>query len=119
MVLWILQIILAVAFLGSGLTKVLQPREKLASTMGWVDDYSGSMVKTIGALEVIGAIGLILPWATGIAKVLTPLAALGLLVIMVGAIVTHARRKEYPFIAVNAVLGALSLIVAIARFGDL
>ena len=74
-----------------------QPKAKLQTTMGWVEDFSGGTVKAIGALEVLAAIGLILPWWTGIAPVLTPLAALGLAAIMVGAVITHVRRKEIPF----------------------
>jgi uncharacterized membrane protein YphA (DoxX/SURF4 family) len=117
--LWILQIVLAVAFVASGTGKLTQSKEKLAGNMAWVDDFSGSMIKTIGGLEVLGAVGLILPWAIGHARVLTPLAATGLVIIMIGAIVTHVRRKEYPMIGITAVLGVLALVVAIGRFSDL
>jgi len=59
--LWIVAGLLALAFLGAGAMKLSQPREKLAASMGWVNDFSAPMVKTIGALEVLGALGLILP----------------------------------------------------------
>ena len=111
---WILQIILALLFLGAGGTKLTQPKDKLRPMMGWVDDYSDRGVKLIAGLEVLGAIGLILPWATGIAKILTPLAALGLAIIMAGAVWTHAKRKE-PWIP-QLVLLILTLVVAIVRF---
>ena len=118
MVLWILQSVLAVVFLASGSAKLSQPKERLARSMKWVDDFSGRSVKYIGTSEIFGAIGVFLPWATGIARVLTPIAALGLAALMVGAMLTHARRKEYPNIAAPAVLAVLALIVAVARFGD-
>ena len=62
-VLWIIAGLLAVAFLGAGLSKLLQPKEKLAATMGWVEDFSPGTIKLIGALEVLAAIGLVLPAA--------------------------------------------------------
>ena len=114
--LWIVQILLAVAFLSAGLMKVTQPRAKLQTNMGWVEDFSDTNVKLIGAAEVLGAIGLVLPWLTGIAKVLTPVAALGLAVAMAGAVIVHLRRKETNRIAPAAVLLVLSLVVAIGRF---
>ncbi len=116
-VLWILAILLAVAFLGAGLTKLTQPKEKLSARMAWVEDFSPGMVKTIGALEVLAAIGLILPAAFDIVPILVPLAATGLIALMIGAALTHARRKEYPMIAVNSVLLILAAIVAWGRFG--
>lgn len=116
-VLWILQILLALAFAASGALKLTRPREQLAERMGWVDDFSAGTVRLIGALEVLAALGLILPRATGIAPVLTPLAALGLVALMIGAAVVHARRREYPMIAINVVLLVLAAIVAWGRFG--
>jgi uncharacterized membrane protein YphA (DoxX/SURF4 family) len=116
-VLWIIAGLLAVAFLGAGLTKLTQPKEKLATTMGWVDDFSPGAVKLIGALEVLAAVGLILPAALDVVPVLVPLAAVGLIALMLGAAVTHARRKETPMIAINLVLLALAVVVAWGRFG--
>jgi uncharacterized membrane protein YphA (DoxX/SURF4 family) len=114
--LWILQILLAVAFGVAGATKVTQPKHKLAGQMGWVEDFSDQSVKYIGTLEILGAIGLILPWAFNIAAVLTPIAALGLAAIMVGAMVVHGRRGEYQVLIANAVLAALAVVVAVGRF---
>jgi uncharacterized membrane protein YphA (DoxX/SURF4 family) len=116
-VLWVLAGVLAAAFLAAGLTKLIQPKEKLAANMGWVDDFSPGMVKTIGALEVLAAIGLILPAALDIVPVLVPLAAVGLIALMIGAVLTHARRREFPMIAINVVLLVLALVVAWGRFG--
>ena len=116
-VLWILAGLLAVAFLGAGLTKLTQPKEKLAATMGWVEDFSPATVKLIGALEVLAAIGLILPAAFDVVPVLVPLAAVGLVALMIGAALTHARRREIPLIVVNLVLLALAVVVVWGRFG--
>ena len=114
--LWILQLGLALVFLGSGLTKLIQPKEKLQPRMGWAEDFGPGLIKLIGAAELLAAVGLVLPWWTGILPVLTPLAAVGLMAVMLGAVVTHARRKEYPFAAVTVVLFALATIVAFGRF---
>ncbi|BBE21376.1 hypothetical protein MN0502_02590 [Arthrobacter sp. MN05-02] len=116
--LWIVAAVLALAFLGAGAMKLTQPKEKLAASgMGWTESFSPGAVKAIGAAEVLGALGLILPALTGIATFLVPLAATGLVLIMVGAIITHLRRKEGQMVVVNVVLGALALFVAIGRFG--
>jgi hypothetical protein len=115
-VLWILQGILALMFAFAGFTKVSQPKEKLTTAMSWVEDFSPGVVKTIGALEILGAIGLIVPWATGIAPILTPLAATGLVALMIGAAITHTRRKEPQPVVVNVGLAIGALVVAIGRF---
>ena len=115
--LWIVAGLLALAFLAAGVMKLTQPREKLASAMGWVEDFNAPTVKLIGGLEVLAAIGLILPALTGIAPILTPLAATGLVLVMIGAIVTHLRRGESQLIVVNTVLLLLAAVVAWGRFG--
>jgi uncharacterized membrane protein YphA (DoxX/SURF4 family) len=116
-VLWILQAVLALAFAMAGFMKLTQPKDKLVSRLPWVEDFSPTTVKLIGTAELAAALGLILPAATGIAPVLTPLAATGLAVLMVLAAMTHARRKEPGAIAVNAALLILAAIVAWGRFG--
>ena len=114
--LWIVQGVLAAAFIAAGLMKSTQPKAKLAENMAWVEDFSPNMVKLIGISEVLAGIGLILPWALDIAPVLTPLAATFLVVVMIGAAITHVRRNEIPMVAINGVLGALAAFVAIGRF---
>ena len=116
-VLWIIAGLLAAAFAGAGLMKLAQPKEKLASSgMAWTEDFSSGTVKLIGALEVAAAIGLILPAALGIAPILVRLAALGLVLLMIGAAITHARRKETSNIAGNVVLLLLAAVVVWGRF---
>jgi uncharacterized membrane protein len=115
--LWILQGVLAAMFAIAGVQKTLRPKDKLAASLPWVEDYSAATVRFIGVAELLGAIGLILPAAFGIATVLTPLAAAGLAVVMALAINTHRRRREPGAIAFNAVLLVLAAIVAWGRFG--
>jgi uncharacterized membrane protein YphA (DoxX/SURF4 family) len=115
--LWIAQILLAAAFLGAGLMKLTQPKDKIAQSMAWAGDFSPTVIKLIGLVEVLGALGLVLPAVTDIAPVLVPAAALGLAIVMVGAIVTHARRGEKQMIGANVVLLLLALFVAWGRFG--
>jgi uncharacterized membrane protein YphA (DoxX/SURF4 family) len=114
--LWVVQVLLAAAFLVAGATKLSQPKEKLVKNMAYVEDFSQPTVRLIGALEVLGAIGIVLPSLTGIVPWLTPLAALGLVLTMIGAALTHLRRTEYGGIAVNAVLLILAAFVAYGRF---
>jgi uncharacterized membrane protein len=117
-VLWIVAGLLAVAFLASGAMKLTQPRQKIVeSGMGWAGGFSDGAVKAIGALEVLGALGLILPAVFDVAPVLVPIAATGLALVMLGAIVVHARRKEPQMVVVNVVLLVLAAFVAWGRFG--
>ncbi len=114
-VLWILQIVLALLFGMAGTMKLTQPKAKLATQMGWVEDFSQETMRTIGVLELLAALGLILPALTGILPILTPLAALGLVLIMLGAMLTHLRRKESPMIGVNVVLLLLAAVIVYGR----
>jgi hypothetical protein len=118
--LWIVAGLLAAAYLIGGGLKVVMPKEKIAATgpsARWVEDFSAGGVKTIGALEVLGAVGLVLPAVLGIAPVLVPLAALGLVVIMVGAVITRVRRHEFKYVVADLVYLALAGFVAWGRFG--
>jgi uncharacterized membrane protein YphA (DoxX/SURF4 family) len=115
--LWILQGLLAAAFLYSGTLKATQPKEKLVKNYPFVTDFSTGTVKLIGASQVAAAFGLILPALTGIAVILTPLAAVGLGLIMVFAAIYHLRKGEYSSIGINAVILILAAIVAWGRFG--
>jgi hypothetical protein len=117
-VLWVIAGLLAAAFLGAGVMKLSQSKEKLAASgMAWTEDFSAGAVKGIGAAELLGAIGLILPAVLDVAPVLVPLAATGLALTMIGAVVVHVRRGEIPAIAPSAVLFVLSAVVAWGRFG--
>jgi len=119
LVLWIVAAVLAFGMLASGLMKVVRPKAALAkSGQAWVEDFSDGAIKGIGTLEVLAAIGLILPALLDIAPILVPVAATGVFLLMVGASITHARRKEYSAIPITAVLALLGLFIAIFRFGS-
>jgi uncharacterized membrane protein YphA (DoxX/SURF4 family) len=118
-VLWVLAGLLAAVFLAAGASKLAQSKEKLVASpnMAWANDFSPGVLKMIGTVEVLAAIGLILPAALDIVPVLVPLAALGLVLVMIGAATTHARRKESQAIAMNVVLIAVAAVVAWGRLG--
>ncbi len=117
--LWIVAGLLAAIFLMAGMMKIRQPKEKLAEDMGWVEHYEPRTIKLIGLLEVLGAIGLIVPAVTGIIPMLTPLAAIGIALVMVGAIARHlSRGDETQKAAMNMVFLLMALFVAWGRFGD-
>lgn len=113
--LWVVQVLLAAVFGMAGSAKLTTPIEALAAQMPWVSGAMGPYVKIIGTVEVLGALGLILPSATRIQPRLTPAAALGLIGVMLGAVVTHASRGEWPMLAVNGTLAALAAFVAWGR----
>lgn len=116
-VIWIAQVVLALLFLAAGTMKLTRPLDKLSEMMPWVNDFPPAIVRTIGALELLAAIGLVVPGLTGILPWLTPLAAAGLVLTMLGAIATHVRRNEVvPMAIVNVVLLLVALFVAYGRF---
>lgn len=116
MALWIVQILLALVFGLTGMMKLIQPKEKLVQRMKWAEETAPNTVKTIGAVEVLGALGVVLPMLTGILPILTSLAAVGLGLTMIGATLTNLRHKEYLHITVNVVVLALAAFVAYGRF---
>ncbi|MEV7692184.1 DoxX family protein [Microbacterium sp. NPDC089189] len=113
--LWILNALLGFALFAAGLMKVVRPRAALKERgMNFVDDFSAGSVKAIGVAEVLGALGLILPLATGIAPLLTPIAAVALAVTMLAAAAVHVRRTESP--VVTLVLATLLIASAVIGF---
>ena len=114
--LWVGQGALALFYGMAGFMKLTQPIEGLvASGMSYAGDYPELLTRFIGTMEVLGALGVILPAATRIAPRLTPLAALGFCVIQVLAMGLHTMRGEYFMLPFNLVLLALSLFVAWGR----
>jgi uncharacterized membrane protein YphA (DoxX/SURF4 family) len=115
--LWILQGLLALSMLASGGMKFANSKAKLVSDfkMAWATDFSETQIKFIASAEIVGAIGLIVPSATRIAPVLTPLAAVCLAILMLGAARLHFTRKE-P-LAPPLVIAVLCLVVAVGRSG--
>ncbi len=115
-VLWVIQGLLGLIFLLAGSMKLIQPKEKLVSKMAWVEDFSAGKVRLIGTFEILCAIGIVLPASIGVLPWLSPLASIGLILTMIGAAVTHARRSEYPMIIINMVLLLLAAFVVYGRF---
>jgi uncharacterized membrane protein YphA (DoxX/SURF4 family) len=109
--LWILQILLALLFVIAGGNKVITPYDRLIEKLKDMRDFAPATVKAIGTLEVLGAIGLILPVATGILPWLTPLAAMGLVLTMIGAALTHLRHSDYGMIAFNMVILSIAAFI--------
>ena len=115
LVLWAIQIVLAVAFGAAGTMKLIRSKAQLASNphMGWMRDVPEQQIKLLGAAEILGAFGLIVPAATGIAPDLTSAAAACLATLMGGAAATHMFRRESG--TAPAVLAMLAIIVAAVR----
>jgi hypothetical protein len=114
--LWVVQVLLALAFAATGFGKLSMPWTDLLTKMPWTGDVGEPVVRFIGTSEILGALGLILPSATRIKPRLTSLAAAGLVTIMVLASLFHASRGEFKVIPVNLVLGSLAAFVAWGRF---
>ena len=115
--LWIIQGLLAVMFTFAGITKMTLSKEKLEKQFPWAVDFSLSTTRFIGLSELLAAIGLIVPWLTHIAPVLTPVSASGLCLIMVLATnIVHLKKREYQGIATNVVIFLMSAFVAYGRF---
>ena len=116
---WIAQGLLAVAMLGAGAMKLTQSKAQLVASgnMDWTEDFAEPQIKGIGTLEVLAALGLILPALLDIAPVLVGVAAIGVVLLMLGAAATHLRRKEGQMVAVNLVIAAIAVFIAVMRFG--
>ena len=110
---WWVAVALAAVYAPAGLLKLVVPKSRLTTNpqFGWAKDVSDSTVKAIGAAEVLGAAGVVIPRLTGIAPVLGTLAAWGLAAVQVGAIVVHARRREFATLPINLVLLALAVVL--------
>ncbi len=114
---WLLQILLALAFVAAGAMKLTSAQPQLvANGMAWAEDFSDTQIKLIGAAEVAGGLGLVIPAATGIMPILTPVAAAALALLMGGAVATHLQRGESPGpAAVLMVLAALAAFLTYRR----
>ena len=115
MVVWLIQIVLAVVFGAAGVMKLITPKAKLEANphMGWIAGVPEAQVKLLAVAELLGALGLILPVVTGIAPFLVRVAAACLATLMGGAVATHAMRREPA--AIPTVLALLGIVVATWR----
>jgi hypothetical protein len=111
--------VLAMVALVGGLTKTFVPRQKLAAHSGgeWVEGANDGFVKTLGVLEILAAIGLVLPAVLDIAPVMVPVTAVCWVLLMIGAMITHGRLGQLKFVLVNTVYLAIAVFIAWGRFG--
>jgi len=118
-ILWIAAGLLAAVAAAGGISKTFVPKAKLAATHGgeWTAGASVGFVKTLGVLELLAAVGLILPAVVDIAPVLVPVTAVCWIALMVGAMITHGRLGQYQLVVLNVVYLALAAFIAWGRFG--
>ena len=108
---WAAQLLLAVAYGMFGTMKATQPLDQLTKIMTWIPDFPPIFVRTLGIVEILGAIGLILPSITRIKPRLTVIAALCILVHQALAVALHLSKGELNVVGLNAVLIALAALV--------
>lgn len=114
--LWVATGVLAAVFAWSGSAKASMSRQRLIATgQTGVAVYPMWLVRIVAALELLGVVGLIGPWASGIARFLTPAAGGGLAIVMVGAAYAHTRLREPRNVAANVVLFGLAVFVLLGR----
>lgn len=112
---WVFSIVLAVVFFITGVNKAFR-YEKARDLFPWVKDLPRALVQVIGIAEILGALGLILPAATGAYPWLTPVAAAALALLMLMAAVFHALRHEKAEAALNVLLMIMLAFVAYLRW---
>ncbi len=112
---WVFSVVLALVFLIVGLVRVFK-YELAKDRFQWVNDVPRALVTMIGVAEILGALGLVLPVATGIYPWLTPVAAAGLAILMLMAGTFHGQRREYQEASVNALLLIMTALIAYARW---
>jgi putative oxidoreductase len=115
LVLWVVQGLLAAAFLLAGFMKAARPVDELSKQMAWVTAVPIGFVRFLGVAEILGAIGIILPLVTGILPWLTVAAAIGLVVVQISAIVFHVARNEQTRLPVNVVLLLMAVLIVVGR----
>jgi len=115
MIMWTIQIFLAAVFAAAGTMKLVRPKADIAANphMEWVRSVPEAQIKLLGVAEVLGAIGLVAPMATGIAPFLTRVAAVCLATLMGGAVATHVMRREPA--AAATLVAVLTIVVATFR----
>jgi uncharacterized membrane protein YphA (DoxX/SURF4 family) len=118
--LWIVTALLVMVFAFSGTVKATMPRDRLIATgQTGIAPFPMPLVRLVAVCELVACVGLLLPWLTDTAEVLTPLAAIGLMAVMWGAAISHASLKEPKSVAANVGLLILLAIVAAGRIAQL
>jgi putative oxidoreductase len=114
-ILWIAQVILGGMFIMAGMMKSTQPIIDLSKSVPWTANVPVSLVRFIGVSELLGGIGLILPSLLRIKPILTPIAAIGIFLIMVFALVYHVMNREMNVIGINVAFGLVAAFIAWGR----
>ncbi len=114
--LWVVQALLAIAFLMAGFQHGFQPLDNLANSIRWVSAVPPALVRFIGVSELLGGVGIVLPALSGVLPWLTPLAGVGLMAVMASASVFHVSRHESSAAAMTGALFALAAFVAYGRW---
>ncbi len=117
--LWIAAGLLALVALTGGITKTFVSKEQLEHHEGaaWTRDFSPAFVKTLGVLELLAAVGLILPAVLDVVPVMVPVTAVCWVALMIGAMVTHGRLGQFKLVMVNVAYVVLATFIAVGRFG--
>ena len=110
--LWVVQVLLALLFVFSGVMKFLTPIEEMTKQMPW----PAAFIYFIGVAEILGGLGLVLPMAFSVKRKLTPIAALCLLVIMIGAVVVSVMIGGVGMAILPFIAGVLCAVVAYGRW---
>jgi putative oxidoreductase len=113
--LWVVQGLLGAMFLAVGAMKATQPIAVLVDTLGWPAAVPPALVRVIGVAEFLGGLGLILPAATRVKPMLTPLAAVALATVLLFATMFHISRGELGALPLPLVLGAVAAFIAWGR----
>jgi len=118
-ILWIIQSLLAAAFIMPGFGKLSGSRQQHIADGHIKPGASLIPIRILGILEWLGCIGIIVPWLTGIMPVLTPIAASGFCLIMAAGLINHTLKKEYKMLPLLTAIFILAAIVAYFRFKQL
>ena len=115
LILWVVAWALAALFLMVGFVKLTRSRDELHQQMDWVEDVKPRTVKIIGALEIVAGLALVIPPLLGVAVFLTPLAAAGIVFLMLGAGMLHQRRHENSMLLMNLIIAMMGTFIAVGR----
>jgi uncharacterized membrane protein YphA (DoxX/SURF4 family) len=118
-ILWIIQGLLSAFFIMPGYGKITGSKEQYVADQHLKPTSSIIPIRILGVLELLGCIGIIVPWLSGIAPILTPMAAASFCLIMAAGMFVHIKKKEYKMLPMLIIVFILSAVVAYFRFGEL
>ena len=115
LLLWVVAWSLAALFLMTGFAKLSRSRDELMEQQAWVEDVAPRTIRVVGVLEILAALGLVVPPLLGVAVFITPLAGAGIVFLMLGAGLLHQRRHENGMLLMNLVIAAMGTFIAVGR----